>query len=34
MDELITALRRVGGGESITVSLSNGQIVTTTVASR
>jgi putative serine protease PepD len=34
MDELITALRRVGGGESITVSLGDGQTVNPTVASR
>jgi hypothetical protein len=34
MDELITALRRVGGGDSITVSLSDGQTVTATLASR
>jgi len=34
MDELITALRRVGGGDSISVSLNDGQIVTVTLASR
>ena len=34
MDELITALRRVGGGDSISVSLNDGQIVTATLASR
>ena len=34
MDELITALRRVGGGDSIIVSLNDGQMVTTTLASR
>lgn len=34
MDELITALRRIGGGDSITVSLSDGQTVTATLASR
>ena len=34
MDELITALRRVGGGESINISLSDGRAVTPTLASR
>ena len=34
MDELITALRRVSGGDSITISLSDGRTVTPTLASR
>ena len=34
MDELITALRRVGGGDSITVSLSDGRTVVATLTSR
>ena len=34
MDELITALRRVGGGDSMTLSLSDGRTVTPTLASR
>ena len=34
MDELITALRRVGGGDSITISLNDGRTVTPTLASR
>lgn len=34
MDELITALRRVGGGDSIIISLSDGRTVTPTLASR
>ena len=34
MDELITALRGVGGGDLITISLSDGRTVTPTLASR
>ena len=34
MDELITALRRVGGGDSITISLSDGRTVVATLTSR
>lgn len=34
MDELITALRRVGAGDIVEISLSDGRVVTPTLASR
>ena len=34
MDELITALRRVGGGDTVEISLRDGRVVTTTLATR